>query len=128
MIPVFRPLKDRAVAIVWSGLAASTIGEDLFRVAVVWITAEQIGNVIRLNFAASAIPPKPYESAEPPAWIQRAGLQWFHRLLGDPLRLWRRYLVLNPRFTWRVVRQRVGGSPMPSGLPVGVVPPHIGSS
>ncbi len=44
MLPVFRPLKDRAVAIVWSGLAASTIGEDLFRVAVVWIAAEQIGN------------------------------------------------------------------------------------
>lgn len=44
MIPVLRPLKDPAVATVWSGLAASTIGEDLFRVAVVWIAAEQIGN------------------------------------------------------------------------------------
>ncbi len=44
MIPVLRPLKDRGVATVWSGLAASTIGEDLFRVAVVWIAAEQIGN------------------------------------------------------------------------------------
>ncbi len=44
MIPVFRPLKDPAVATIWSGLAASTIGEDLFRVAVVWIAAEQIGN------------------------------------------------------------------------------------
>jgi type IV pilus assembly protein PilQ len=31
-------------------------------------TAEQMGNLIRLNFAASAVPPKPYESAEPPAW------------------------------------------------------------
>jgi MFS transporter, DHA3 family, macrolide efflux protein len=44
MLPVLRPLKDPAVATVWSGLAASTIGEDLFRVAVVWIAAEQIGN------------------------------------------------------------------------------------
>ncbi|MBM3650437.1 MAG: MFS transporter [Alphaproteobacteria bacterium] len=44
MIPVLRPLKDRAVATVWSGLAASTIGEDVFRIAVVWIAAEQIGN------------------------------------------------------------------------------------
>src|SRR5260221_3976269 len=44
MIPVLRPLKDPAVATVWSGLAASTIGEDLFRVAVVWIAAGQIGN------------------------------------------------------------------------------------
>lgn len=31
-------------------------------------SSEQIGNVIRLNFAASAVPPKPYENAEPPAW------------------------------------------------------------
>src|SRR5262245_40243723 len=44
MIPVLRPLKDPAVATVWSGLAASTIGEDVFRVAVVWIAAEHIGN------------------------------------------------------------------------------------
>ena len=44
MIPVLPPLKDPAVATVWWGLAASTIGEDLFRVAVVWIAAEQIGN------------------------------------------------------------------------------------
>ena len=44
MIPVLRPLKDPAVATIWSGLAASTIGEDLFRVAVVWIAAGQVGN------------------------------------------------------------------------------------
>ncbi len=44
MIPVLRPLKDPAVATIWSGLAASTIGEDVFRVAVVWIAAGQIGN------------------------------------------------------------------------------------
>jgi type IV pilus assembly protein PilQ len=31
-------------------------------------TTEQIGNVVRINFAASTVPPKPYESAEPPAW------------------------------------------------------------
>jgi type IV pilus assembly protein PilQ len=31
-------------------------------------TAEQIGNVIRIDFAASTIPPKPYESGAPPLW------------------------------------------------------------
>jgi type IV pilus assembly protein PilQ len=31
-------------------------------------TAEQTGNVIRINFVGSAVPPKPYENAEPPAW------------------------------------------------------------
>jgi type IV pilus assembly protein PilQ len=31
-------------------------------------TAEQVGNIIRISFAASSVPPKPYENAEPPAW------------------------------------------------------------
>ena len=51
MLPIFRPLKDPAVATVWSGLAASTIGEDLFRVAVVWIAAEQIGTLAAMSEA-----------------------------------------------------------------------------
>jgi N-acetylglucosaminyldiphosphoundecaprenol N-acetyl-beta-D-mannosaminyltransferase len=33
-----------------------------------------------------------------PAWMQRNGLQWLHRLAGDPRRLWRRYLLLNPAY------------------------------
>jgi len=32
---------------------------------------------------------------EAPPWMQRLGLQWFHRLIQDPRRLWRRYLLLN---------------------------------
>lgn len=48
MLPVFRPLKDRAVLIVWSGLCTSTIGEDLFRVASVWLAVEVAGNMVGL--------------------------------------------------------------------------------
>jgi N-acetylglucosaminyldiphosphoundecaprenol N-acetyl-beta-D-mannosaminyltransferase len=33
-----------------------------------------------------------------PAWISRIGLEWMHRLVQDPRRLWRRYLVRGPRF------------------------------
>lgn len=46
---------------------------------------------------------------EPPMWIQRSGLQWLHRLLGDPKRLWKRYATTNPRFVAGVARQRLGG-------------------
>lgn len=28
-----------------------------------------------------------------PLWMQKAGLEWLWRLISDPLRLWRRYLV-----------------------------------
>ena len=33
-----------------------------------------------------------------PLILQRMGLQWLHRLLQDPRRLWRRYLVTNTQF------------------------------
>lgn len=42
---------------------------------------------------------------EAPAWIKRAGFQWLHRLLQDPRRLWKRYLLNNPVFLWRMVLQ-----------------------
>jgi len=48
MLPVFRPLQDRAVLTVWSGLCTSTIGEDLFRVASVWLAVEVAGNMVGL--------------------------------------------------------------------------------
>lgn len=47
-------------------------------------------------------------AAEAPAWMQRWGLQWLHRFAGNPRRLWRRYLLLNPEYVFRVLRQRIG--------------------
>jgi N-acetylglucosaminyldiphosphoundecaprenol N-acetyl-beta-D-mannosaminyltransferase len=38
-------------------------------------------------------------------WIKRAGLQWLHRLLQDPRRLWKRYLRNNPAFIWKIALQ-----------------------
>jgi N-acetylglucosaminyldiphosphoundecaprenol N-acetyl-beta-D-mannosaminyltransferase len=43
-------------------------------------------------------------------WIRRAGLQWLHRLLQDPKRLWWRYLRYNPEFILRIALQFVGVS------------------
>jgi len=48
-------------------------------------------------------------NSEPAPWVQRWGLQWLYRLAQDPRRLWRRYLLLNPRFCLGVLRQRVQG-------------------
>lgn len=35
---------------------------------------------------------------EPLQVLQRAGLQWFYRLMQEPRRLWRRYVLLNPAY------------------------------
>ncbi|KRB86344.1 glycosyl transferase [Sphingomonas sp. Root710] len=42
-----------------------------------------------------------------PRWMQRSSLEWLHRLLLDPWRLWRRYLLDGPRIfllAWRAGR------------------------
>lgn len=36
--------------------------------------------------------------SEAPHWMQKSGLEWFYRLLQEPRRLWRRYLVGNSLF------------------------------
>jgi 2-polyprenyl-3-methyl-5-hydroxy-6-metoxy-1,4-benzoquinol methylase len=46
--------------------------------------------------------------ARPPRWLTDHGLEWLGRLLVEPRRLWRRYLVGNPLFLWRVLGQRLG--------------------
>lgn len=42
-----------------------------------------------------------------PAWMQRSGLEWSFRLLMEPRRLWRRYLVNNSWFVWSLVVRRL---------------------
>lgn len=43
-----------------------------------------------------------------PAWMQAIGLEWFFRLLSEPRRLWRRYLLMNPVFVLLLVAQLTG--------------------
>ena len=59
--------------------------------------------------------------SEPPAWMQDAGLQWLYRLVQNPRRLWRRYLILNPMYVTLVALQLTGlRSPEPklTGQPI----------
>jgi len=42
-----------------------------------------------------------------PQWLQRIGVEWLYRLMREPRRLWRRYLVGNLQFALIVVRQRL---------------------
>jgi len=42
-----------------------------------------------------------------PTWAQDAGMEWFWRLLQEPRRMWRRYLIGNSYFIWLVARQKL---------------------
>ncbi len=43
-----------------------------------------------------------------PRWVQRAGLEWLHRLASEPRRLGRRYLVEDPPIFSLLLRERMG--------------------
>ena len=43
-----------------------------------------------------------------PVWMQRTGLEWLFRLIVEPSRLWKRYVIGNPLFILLVLKQRLG--------------------
>ncbi|RKT44268.1 WecB/TagA/CpsF family glycosyltransferase [Thiocapsa rosea] len=44
-----------------------------------------------------------------PVWMREIGLEWTWRLMQEPGRMWRRYVIGNPLFLYRVWRQARGG-------------------
>ena len=45
-----------------------------------------------------------------PKWMQDYGLEWFYRLVSEPRRLWKRYLVTNTLFVVLATKQLIAGS------------------
>lgn len=42
-----------------------------------------------------------------PQWWQEHSLEWLYRLVKEPRRMWRRYVLGNPLFLWNVLKERV---------------------
>lgn len=55
--------------------------------------------------------------AQAPRWMQDRGLEWLFRLLHEPRRLWRRYLLLNPAYLLHLAAQKLGWKPDTDGRP-----------
>ncbi len=112
--PPFRPLSAEEDA-----LATAAIRESGVQVLFVglgcpkqerWMAAHRgtldcvmLGVGAAFDFLAGAKP-------QAPRWVQAIGLEWLFRLACEPRRLWRRYLILNPRFVWRFGLQLLRGS------------------
>jgi N-acetylglucosaminyldiphosphoundecaprenol N-acetyl-beta-D-mannosaminyltransferase len=46
-----------------------------------------------------------------PRWLTGSGFEWLCRLVLEPRRLWRRYVLGIPQFGWLVLREWVGRNP-----------------
>ena len=42
-----------------------------------------------------------------PMWWQEHSLEWLYRLIKEPKRMWRRYVIGNPLFLWNISKERV---------------------
>lgn len=42
-----------------------------------------------------------------PLWMQKSGLEWFYRLIQEPRRMWKRYLVTNSLFLFYILKERI---------------------
>jgi len=42
-----------------------------------------------------------------PIWMQKTGLEWFYRLIQEPKRMWKRYLITNTLFIWYVFKEKI---------------------
>lgn len=54
-----------------------------------------------------------------PRWMQRYGLEWLYRLLQEPKRLWKRYLLLGPVYLTLVLLEAVSVYRVPTLMPDG---------
>lgn len=42
-----------------------------------------------------------------PQWMSDVGIEWLHRLLSEPQRLWKRYLIDDMPFFWLILKQKL---------------------
>ncbi|MDP2138511.1 MAG: WecB/TagA/CpsF family glycosyltransferase [Candidatus Didemnitutus sp.] len=85
------PIQEKFMASVGNQLAASVL----------------IGVGAAFDFHSGRVP-------QAPRWMQRSGLEWFFRLITEPRRLWRRYLIHSPLFVVRAGLQLVGWKKYPT--------------
>lgn len=116
--PPFRPLTEDEVRetaalinasrpdVVWVGLGTPKQDEWVGRFRPLLEAPVLVAVGAAFDFHAGTL-------RQAPRWMMRLGLEWFFRLLMEPRRLWRRYLIGNSRFVILVLqqwwRERFGG-------------------
>jgi N-acetylglucosaminyldiphosphoundecaprenol N-acetyl-beta-D-mannosaminyltransferase len=115
--PPFRPLSDeedrQAVDdMVRSGLRILFVGLGCPKQEF-WVAAHRGRVPAVLMAVGAAFAFVAGSTPQAPRWMMNSGLEWLFRLLTEPRRLWRRYLLNNPRFVLLVLREQLA-RPRPS--------------
>jgi len=67
-----------------------------------WISKykDQLPNIKIFDFAAG-------NKSRSPQWMSKMGIEWLYRLLSEPRRLWKRYLIDDMPFVWLILMQKL---------------------
>ncbi|WP_121192014.1 WecB/TagA/CpsF family glycosyltransferase [Motilibacter peucedani] len=83
-------IAESGAHVVWVGLGTPR-QDNLIAALTDQVSCVLVGVGAAFDFLSGAKP-------EAPAFLHGTGLEWVHRLLSEPRRLWRRYLVCNALF------------------------------
>jgi N-acetylglucosaminyldiphosphoundecaprenol N-acetyl-beta-D-mannosaminyltransferase len=93
---VVRLINDAAPDVVWVGL--STPKQECW----MYEHRDKLNVPLMLGVGA-AFDLNSGRLKQAPVWMRENGLEWLFRLLAEPKRLWRRYLVQGSKFVWNVL-------------------------
>lgn len=57
--------------------------------------------------------------SQAPRVMQDYGLEWLYRLIQEPRRLWKRFIILNPLYLWNILLQYTGWKKFIPSMPDG---------
>lgn len=96
--PVLEKLREAKPDIVLTALGSPKQEIFVHRYRDAIAPAVAIGIGAGLDFLAGVVP-------RAPKWVSKSGLEWLYRLGLEPRRLWKRYLVRDPKFAWIVLKE-----------------------
>jgi N-acetylglucosaminyldiphosphoundecaprenol N-acetyl-beta-D-mannosaminyltransferase len=98
---IFRMIRDPKPDILFVGLGAPKQERWIYKYRNEYKVPVSIGVGVSFEFVSGMV-------KRAPLWMQRGGLEWFWRLMMEPKRLWKRYLIDDPIFFWLVFKQKLG--------------------
>ncbi|MEO1297887.1 MAG: WecB/TagA/CpsF family glycosyltransferase [Cyanobacteria bacterium J06636_16] len=80
-----------------------------------WIVKyrDQLPNIDIFMAVGAAIDFEAGNKPRAPKMLSYLGLEWLYRLVSEPRRLWKRYLVQDMPFLWLILKQKLAESKMP---------------
>lgn len=96
---VIKMIKDAKPDILFVGLGAPKQEKWIYRHKNEYQVPVSIGIGVSFEFVSGMV-------KRAPLWMQKAGLEWFWRIMMEPRRLWKRYLIDDTKFFWLVMKQK----------------------